>query len=72
MRDCNFLRLVSNTITSRSYNYFSQFLHLIFLHLIFLHLIFLHLIFWKKWFVQLCSKQPGFIQIPQGILGIKK
>jgi hypothetical protein len=32
---------------------------------------FLHSIFWEKWFFQLCTKLPSFVQKPQGILGVK-
>ena len=39
MRRCDFLRLVSNKVTSRSYNYFPQFSYFYFL---------------RNWFFQLC------------------
>jgi hypothetical protein len=55
MRGCNFLGLISNKVTLRSYNYFSWFIHLI---------------FGKNEFFQLCPQLPSFAKKIQEILGV--
>jgi hypothetical protein len=47
MRNCNFLRLVYNKVTSRSYGYFLKFSYFNFL---------------KNWFFQLCQKLQSLVK----------
>ena len=57
MKSCNFLRLIYNKVTSRSYGYFLKFLYFYFL---------------RKWFFQLCQKLQSLVRkISQGTIGIK-
>jgi hypothetical protein len=57
MRRCNFLRLMSNKITSRSYSYFLKVSYSSFL---------------RNWFFQLCQKLQSLVKKPQGILEVKR
>jgi hypothetical protein len=57
MRHYDFLRLVSNKVTSRSYGHFHQFSCFYFL---------------RNWFFQLCQKLQSLIKKTQGILGVKQ
>jgi hypothetical protein len=56
MRSCNFLKLISNKITSKSYGYFLKFIDFNFL---------------RNWFFQLCQKLQSLVKKIQGILGVK-
>jgi hypothetical protein len=52
---CNFLRLIHNKVTLRSYSYFLKFSYFIFL---------------RNWFFQLCQELQSLVKNPQGILGV--
>jgi hypothetical protein len=56
MRIYNFLRLIHNKVTSRSYNYFVNFSYFSFL---------------RNWFFQLCQKLQSLVKKTEGILGVK-
>jgi hypothetical protein len=56
MRSCNFLRLIYNKVTSRSYGYFLKFSYFYFL---------------RNWFFQLCQKLQSLVKEAQGILGVR-
>jgi hypothetical protein len=56
MRSCNFLRLIYNKVTSRSYGYFFKFSYFNLL---------------RNWFFQLCQKQQSLVKKTQGILVVK-
>jgi hypothetical protein len=56
MRSCNFLRLIYNKVTSRSYGYFFKFLYFNFL---------------RNWLFQLIEKLQNLVKKTQGILGVK-
>jgi hypothetical protein len=55
MRNCNFLRLIYNKVTSRSYGHFLKFSYFNFL---------------RNWFFQLCQKLQSLVKKTQGILGV--
>jgi hypothetical protein len=55
MRSCNFLRLIYNKLTSRSYGYFLKFSYFYFL---------------RNWFFQLCQKLQSLVKKTQGILEV--
>jgi hypothetical protein len=54
--ECNFLRLIYNKVTSRSYGYFLKISYFHFL---------------SNWYFQLCQKLQSLVQKTQGILGVK-
>jgi hypothetical protein len=56
MRRSNFLRLISNKVTSRSYSYFLNFSYFYFL---------------ENWFFQLRQRLQSLARKTQGILGVK-
>jgi hypothetical protein len=56
-RSYNFLRLISNKVTSRSYGYFLKVSYFYFL---------------RNWFFQLRQKLQSLVKKTQGILGVKK
>jgi hypothetical protein len=56
VRSCNFLRLIYNNVTSRSYGYFLKYSYFDFL---------------RNWFFQLCQKLQSLVKKTQRILGVK-